>query len=537
MPEMHPGSEIEIFDAVPTSAFRCAIPNTKRYMKHNKQSLEVLCKVSYEGDYNQLEDLLATGDESNLFNGDINDHMEHLSPLMLASISGHTECIELLLRANADPHLKERMPYGKDPADGRTSLVLAEEHGWDDVMEVLKKAELEHPYGWYVPEGSTNNKKVYGSFEFGTKPDKGWYSSRPGVAERCGFDPNKYGTGPYRQPAEAFPTPLPAASASRPRQEVVEAVKTIPVALLFPGQGSQYVKMIDGIKNMPAVKTMMAQANDILGYDLLELCLSGPDTKLEETRYCQPAMFVAGMAGIEKLRADRQEAAENFQIVAGLSLGEYTALCAAGVFTFEVGLRLVALRGQAMQEAAGMSKQAMLSVAGMDKPKLMDLCKQAAKKEGANAVCQIANELFPKGFACAGTEAAVHALKELVDDNGALQSKILKTSGAFHTSLMAPAKETLGNALDEALPNMKSPNVTVWMNVTAQPLEPGTDPKVIVELLKKQLVSPVLWDSSVKAMIKIGIKEFYEVGPQKQLKAMMKRIDQKMWAKTTSLEI
>merc|ERR1711957_1002951 len=171
------------------------------------------------------------------------------------------------------------------------------------------------------------------------------------------------GTGPYRQPAEAFPTPLPTVSAPRPRKESapLEVVKTIPVALLFPGQGSQYVKMMDGVKDMPAVKTMMAQAHDILGYDLLELCLNGPDTKLEETRYCQPAMFVAGMAGIEKLRADRPEAAENFQIAAGLSLGEYTALCAAGVFTFEDGLRLVALRGQAMQEAAGMSKQLMLS--------------------------------------------------------------------------------------------------------------------------------------------------------------------------------
>merc|ERR1712232_1340094 len=123
---------------------------------------------------------------------------------------------------------------------------------------------------------------------------------------------------------------------------------------------------------------MLSKAEGVLGYDLLQVCLDGPDTKLEETRFCQPAMFVAGLAGIEKLRAEREEASSRFEATAGLSLGEYTALCAAGVFTFEDGLKLVQLRGQAMQEAAAMSKQAMLSVAGLDKPKLAELCAKAA---------------------------------------------------------------------------------------------------------------------------------------------------------------
>merc|ERR1740121_3115886 len=107
-----------------------------------------------------------------------------------------------------------------------------------------------------------------------------------------------------------------------------------------------------GVQDIPAVKEMLAKAEPILGYDILEICLNGPEEKLEETKFCQPAMFVAGLAGVEKLRGEREEAVTRNQVSAGLSLGEYTALCHAGVFSFEDGLRLVDLRGKAMQEAA-----------------------------------------------------------------------------------------------------------------------------------------------------------------------------------------
>jgi len=294
---------------------------------------------------------------------------------------------------------------------------------------------------------------------------------------------------------------------------------------------------LDGVKDLPEVKDMLAKAKPILGYDLLELCLNGPEEKLAETKYCQPAMFVGGLAGIAKLRKERAEAVERPKCVAGLSLGEYTALCVAGVLTFEDGLRLVKLRGEAMQEAAQVGKQAMLSVAGLDQAVLETCCKDAEKTTGSGAVCRVANSLFPKGFACAGTEAAVLELKSLVEKKGALQAKLLKTGGAFHTSLMQPAQERLQKALEEVSPNMKPPSCAIYMNVTGEPLQPGSDPKVILGLLKKQLVSPVLWCNSVERMIKDGVKEFYECGPQKQLKAMMKRIDQKVWKDTTSMEV
>merc|ERR1712056_70859 len=198
---------------------------------------------------------------------------------------------------------------------------------------------------------------------------------------------------------------------------------------------------------------------------------------------------MAGLAGVEKLKLDNPNSAENPKFVAGLSLGEYTALCAAGVFSFEDGLKLVNQRGKYMQEAAAVGKQAMLSVAGIEKPKLESLCAEAQQAEGKGAVCKIANELFPKGFSCAGTEASILKLKDLAEKAGALQAKALKTSGGFHTELMASAKEKLGEELDDMLPRMNSPKNTVYLNATAMPVMPGTPPKEIVEKLKMQLTS------------------------------------------------
>mmetsp|Transcript_21017 Transcript_21017/g.65608 ORF Transcript_21017/g.65608 Transcript_21017/m.65608 type:complete len:539 (-) Transcript_21017:129-1745(-) len=538
MPEVHPGTDIELGEGVATSGFRCAIPNTKRYMKKNKWTLDDVAKVAYEGDLSVLETLLSTGDESNLFNGDLNAHVEaekgptksSYTALHLAAVSGQTECIELLLQAKADPHVKESVPLGKDPEEGSTALDLAKKHGWDDCIELLEQAEKNTPYGWYVPAGTGNNAKCYGCWEHGKKPAKGWYLMRPGAAKKQGLDPAKYG-GELADPEEEAEDFIAAALAAAPTQ------KPLPIGLLFPGQGSQYVKMMATTKDIPAVKDILAKAKTILGFDLLDLCINGPESKLEETINCQPALFVAGLAGVEKLRIDREEAVTRCQVVAGLSLGEYTALCVAGVFSVEDGLKLVKIRGEAMNAAATASKQAMLSVAGLDKPKLQVLCADAAKKEGSGAVCQIANELFPKGFSVAGTEASILALKDLADKAGALQAKVLKTSGGFHTPLMKPAQEKLGKALDELLPNMKPPRTTVFMNATAMPIKPGTNPKEIVELLKKSLVSPVLWEPSVKGMIKDGVSEFFEVGPMKQLKAMMKRIDSKVWNNTTNVEV
>lgn len=180
----------------------------------------------------------------------------------------------------------------------------------------------------------------------------------------------------------------------------------------------------------------------------------------------------------------------------------------------------------------------MLSVAGLERAKLLPLCVKCAREEGAGGVCQIANELFPNGYSVGGTKKAIEALKAEAEKAGALQAKILKTSGAFHTPLMQPAQDKLSAALEETLPRMKSPMHTIWMNASSEPLHPGCKPEEIVALLKKQLTNPVLWEQSMKKVIKdAGVTEFYEVGPMKQLKAMMKRIDLNSWKKTTTIEV
>jgi [acyl-carrier-protein] S-malonyltransferase len=296
--------------------------------------------------------------------------------------------------------------------------------------------------------------------------------------------------------------------------------------------------MLKEMKDDPAVKSMLEKSKDILGWDVLDLCLNGPEEKLEETKHCQPAMFIGGLAGLEKLRKDKPDAAANPTFVAGLSLGEYTALCVAGVMSFEDGLKLVKLRGEAMQEAATtQGKQLMLSVAGLDRATLDKLCEESKKEEGAGATCSVANALFPNGFSLGGSEKAINICKDKAEKAGALQAKVLKTGGAFHTALMQPAQTKLNEALDASIDKMSPPTCTIYMNATSEPVAAGAPVSSIVENLKKQLTNPVLWEPSCQKMIKAGITEYYECGPMKQLKAMMKRIDQKVWKTTTNIDV
>ena len=495
------------------------IPNTSRYQKYNSITLESLCQASYHGNMEKLEKLLKSGDADEIFNGDVNMHLTDVNALHMAAMAGQEGAVKLLLEAQADPHVRCVVPEGKEPKSGETAREKAAKFNHKGIVSLLKAAEEKTSPGWYQADGIGNNRKLY------SEPK----AEAPKKAEKAA----------PKEAEKAAPKASPKATKEAPKAAAKAAAKepALPVALLFPGQGSQYVKMLDGVKDVPEVKEMLSKAKEILGYDLLEMCLKGPEDKLAETRYCQPAMFVGGLAGISKLKSENAAAAERPRCMAGLSLGEYTALCAAGVLTFEDGLRLVKLRGEAMQEAAQIGKQAMLSVAGLDQAVLEQCCVEAEKKAGSGSVCRIANALFPKGFSCAGTEKAVDELKTLAEKKGALQAKLLKTGGAFHTSLMQPAQEKLEKALQEAFPKMSPPSCDVYMNVTGDCLAAGTDPKIILELLKKQLTSPVLWNTLVQKMIKDGITEFYECGPQKQLKAMMKRIDNKCWNKTHTMEV
>jgi len=319
---------------------------------------------------------------------------------------------------------------------------------------------------------------------------------------------------------------------------LMDSAGSLPVCIVFPGQGSQYVGMMKVLKDLPAVAEMLQKANRILGWDLMDLMLNGPEEKLAQTNFCQPAMYVAGLAALERLKIDDPEKVERCMALAGLSLGEYTALTAAGVFDFETCLAIVKERGEAMDyetKKAGAVAQSMMSVAGLSEGAVDALCQEIVAGEGPGAVCQIANFLFPNGFSVAGTTSAVAQLEDKAKEAGALQAKMLKTSGAFHTPVMAGAKDRVLAALEKARGSMNPPRVPVYMNCTAKTIGPDTSVSEIIELLGEQLVSPVRWEQSMQAAIKGGCTTFYECGPNKQLKAMMKRIDPKIQEKMTSV--
>merc|ERR1712039_1100345 len=196
------------------------------------------------------------------------------------------------------------------------------------------------------------------------------------------------------------------------------------------------------------------------------------------------------------------------------------------------------LRAEAMQHASGLVPQSMCSVAGLDRPTLEKLCKEAREKDSdPKAVCRIANVLFPAGFTCAGNKSAIERLCQLATAARALQARPIKTGGAFHSPLMAPAAERLAAAIDEALPKMKPPRCCIYFNLTGKKVTPGTDPKEFVDLMKKQLTGEVLWEQTVKQMIMDQVKDFYETGPLKQIKSMIKRIDQDAFKRTENISV
>ena len=290
------------------------------------------------------------------------------------------------------------------------------------------------------------------------------------------------------------------------------------IGFLFPGQGAQQVGMGKRIASeYPAADALYDQANDILGYDLRKYCFEGPTEELDSTVISQPAIFVTSLACLEKLRADSPDLLLACEVAAGLSLGEYTALVFAGAMSFEDGLKVVQQRGQAMQDAAdatpsGMASVLMLDVADVEK--IRDEAQQSGTLEIANYLC-------PGNLVLSGSNTAVEKAVELAEKAGARVIP-LAVAGAFHTEIMKPADERLAAALEGV--EMKSPERTVISNVDAKAHE---DPAEIKDILVKQVVNPVLWETSVRSMLDSGIDEFYEIGPGRVLTGLLKRIHRK----------
>merc|ERR1712050_137330 len=198
----------------------------------------------------------------------------------------------------------------------------------------------------------------------------------------------------------------------------------------------------------------------------------------------------------------------------------------------------VKIRGEAMQKATEAVPQAMCSVAGLDRARVDRLCEEAKNfDKSPNAECKVANFLFPSGFTCAGSKQAIDELCKLAMAGKALQARVIKAGGAFHTSLMQPAQDDLNKAIDELVDRMNPPKCSIYFNVTGKRVAAGSDPSTFVEFMKMQLTNEVLWEPTVKSMIMDGVKDFYEVGPLKQIKAMIKRIDADAFKRTENISV
>jgi [acyl-carrier-protein] S-malonyltransferase len=290
-------------------------------------------------------------------------------------------------------------------------------------------------------------------------------------------------------------------------------------AFLFPGQGAQFVGMGKSVVDRcPAAQRLFDTAREILGYDLAEVCWSGPADKLEQTRYSQPALYVCSQAAVELLRQESPEVVQGCDFAAGLSLGEYTALAFAGALSFEDGLRVVQVRGEAMQAAAEANPSGMVSALLLSPEQTIEVCQQA----NAAGPLWIANYLCPQNTVLSGSKAGCAAAVELITAAGGRPIP-LPVAGAFHTPLMESACGELQRVLDGV--TIRPPRIPVVSNVDATT---HSDPDELRQLLIRQVVQPVQWETSVRWLIGQPVTSFYEVGPGKVLKGLMKRIDRKL---------
>jgi [acyl-carrier-protein] S-malonyltransferase len=282
-------------------------------------------------------------------------------------------------------------------------------------------------------------------------------------------------------------------------------------ALLFPGQGSQYVGMAkDLATQFPAVAQLYAEADAALGFALSKVCFEGPDTELVQTSRTQPAIFLHSVALWTAWAQDRP----SFQYVAGHSLGEFTALTVAGAWDFATGLSLVKIRSAAMQKACTATPGTMAAILNLPPEKLEPLVAEACSA----GIVQAANFNSPGQVALSGERAAVERAVALAPDFGARRATLLPVGGAFHSPLMAGAAEELKAALAAA--EIRAPRVPVVLNVTGAPTR---NPDEIRTRLAEQLTAPVRWQQSLEALHRAGVTEFVEIGPGRVLQGLVKR--------------
>lgn len=280
-------------------------------------------------------------------------------------------------------------------------------------------------------------------------------------------------------------------------------------AYIFPGQGSQFPGMgKDLFDKFEMAKEMFHVSDEILGFDLSTIILKGSKEDLQQTRVTQPAIFLHSIITAKVMGADFQPDA-----VAGHSLGEFSALTAAGVIDFESGLKLVSQRAEAMQKACNINKGTMAAILGMEDKKVDEICHQIS------GVVVAANYNCPGQLVISGSIDAIESACEDLKAAGAKRALILPVGGAFHSPLMEPARAELENAIDST--SFSDPLCPIYQNSPAIAVE---DPIEIQKNLIAQLTAPVRWSQSINSMIESGITNFIEVGPGKVLQGLVRKI-------------
>jgi [acyl-carrier-protein] S-malonyltransferase len=292
-------------------------------------------------------------------------------------------------------------------------------------------------------------------------------------------------------------------------------------AYIFPGQGSQFSGMgKDLYEQNPKAKEIFENANDILGFRLTDIMFSGTDEELKQTKVTQPAIFLHSVV-LALTTPDLQP-----DMVAGHSLGEFSALVANGTLTFEDALRLVAKRAEAMQKACELNPSTMAAVLGLEDEKVEAICQEITQENPDNLVVA-ANYNCPGQLVISGTISGIEIAYQRLKEAGAKRALVLQVGGAFHSPLMEPARQDLQKAIENT--HFKNPTCPIYQNVTASAV---SNPAEIQQNLIAQLTAPVRWTQSVQAMTKAGATTYIECGPGKVLQGLVKKISPEVVAQS-----